>query len=94
MRSPEPPGGSDVLIVGAGVIGCALARELAGRGAAVTVIERAEPGGEASGAAAGLLAPQAEGIVRGPFFDLALESRRLYPAWTAELAEESRMDVG
>ena len=66
--------GADVVIVGGGVIGCALARELALRGAAVTVIERAEPGAEASGAAAGLLAPQAEGLARGPFFDLALES--------------------
>jgi glycine oxidase len=94
LRSPEPPGGADVLIVGAGVIGCALARELVGRGAAVTVIERGEPGAEASGAAAGLLAPQAEGLPRGPFFDLALESRCLYPAWTAELSEESRMEVG
>ena len=86
--------GADVVIVGGGVIGCALARELALRGAAVTVIERAAPGAEASGAAAGLLAPQAEGLARGPFFDLALESRRLYPAWTAELAEESGMEVG
>jgi glycine oxidase len=86
--------GADVVIVGGGVIGCALARELALRGAAVTVIEKAEPGAEASGAAAGLLAPQAEGLARGPFFDLALESRRLYPAWTAALAEESGMEVG
>ncbi len=85
---------ADVVIVGGGVIGCALARELALRGAAVTVLEKAEPGAEASGAAAGLLAPQAEGLARGPFFDLALESRRLYPEWTAALAEESGMEVG
>ena len=86
--------GADVVIVGGGVIGCALARELALRGAAVTVIDKAEPGAEASGAAAGLLAPQAEGLARGPFFDLALESRRLYPEWTAALTDESRMKVG
>jgi glycine oxidase len=86
--------GADVVIVGGGVIGCGLARELALRGAAVTVIEKAEPGAEASGAAAGLLAPQAEGLARGPFFDLALESRRLYPAWTEALEEESGMEVG
>jgi hypothetical protein len=55
------------------------------------------PGDSSSrGAAAGggELAPQAEGLARGPFFDLALESRGLYPAWTAKLAEESRIDVG
>lgn len=86
--------GADVVIVGGGVVGCALARELAGRGAAVIVVERAEPGAEASGAAAGLLAPQAEGLPAGPLFDLALESRRLYPKWVEELALETGIDPG
>ncbi len=86
--------GADVAIVGGGIIGCALARELAGRGARVTILERKEPGAEASGAAAGMLAPQAEGLPPGPLFDLALESRSLYPAWTAALAEETGIDVG
>ena len=85
---------ADVAIVGGGVIGCALARELAGRGAAVTVVERGEPGGEASGAAAGLLAPQAENLQPGPLLDLALESRGLYPRWVAGLVEETGIDVG
>ena len=69
----------DTLIVGGGLIGCALAAELALRGLSVTVIEREEPGAEASGAAAGMLTPQAEAHAPGPFFDLALESRNLYP---------------
>ena len=86
--------GADVVIVGGGVVGCALARELAGRGAAVIVVERAEPGAEASGAAAGLLAPQAEGLPAGPLFDLALESRWLYPKWVEELALETGIDPG
>ena len=85
---------ADVVIVGGGIVGCALARELAGRGAAVTVIERAEPGSEASGAAAGLLAPQAESLPAGPLFDLALESRGLYPKWTEDLAHETGIDPG
>ena len=85
---------ADVAIVGGGLIGCALARELAGRGASVTVIERADPGSEASSAAAGLLAPQAEGLEPGPLFDLALESRNLYERWVTELFEETRLDVG
>ncbi|MDQ6894722.1 MAG: glycine oxidase ThiO, partial [Acidobacteriota bacterium] len=71
-----------------------LARELAGRGNTVTVIERAEPGFEASGAAAGLIAPQAEGLPAGPLFDLAVASRGLYPVLAAELAEETGIDVG
>jgi glycine oxidase len=85
---------ADVAIVGGGVIGCALARELAGRGASVAVIEKAQPGEEASGAAAGLLAPQAENLDPGPLFDLAVESRDLYPGWTTELENETGMEVG
>jgi glycine oxidase len=85
---------TDVLVVGGGVIGCALAAELAARGRAVTVIERSEPGAEASGAAAGMLAPQAEARARDAFFDLALESRGLYPAWVRTLEEETGVDVG
>jgi glycine oxidase len=86
--------GADVVIVGGGVIGCALARELAGRGAGVTVVEKGEPGEEASFAAAGLLAPQAENLAPGPLLDLALESRGLYPGWTADLTQETGIDVG
>ena len=85
---------ADVVIVGAGVIGCALARELAGRAVSVTLIERAEPGAEASGAAAGLLSPQADAVAPGPLFDLCVESRGLYSDWVRELSEETGMDVG
>src|SRR5262249_20642619 len=42
----------------------------------------------------GGVAAQAEGLAPGPFFDLALKSRELYPEWTAELAEETGMEVG
>jgi len=84
----------DVLIVGGGAIGCALAAELAARGRTVTVIERREPGAEASGAAAGMLAPQAEAHGRDALFDLLLESRGLYPAWARALAGETGIDVG
>ncbi|HSS45188.1 MAG TPA: glycine oxidase ThiO [Thermoanaerobaculia bacterium] len=85
---------ADVVIVGGGAIGCALARELALRGVSVAVIERAEPGAEASGAAAGLLSPQADAVAPGPFFDLGVESRSLYPDWARELSEETGSDVG
>ena len=83
-----------VVIVGGGVIGTSLARELAGRGVSVTVIERAQPGAEASGAAAGLIAPQAEGLPPGPLFELAVASRELYPGLAAELERETGIDVG
>jgi glycine oxidase len=84
----------DTLIVGGGLIGCALAAELALRGQRVTVLERGEPGGEASGAAAGMLTPQAEAREDSPFFAFALESRELYPAWSEVLRAETDLDVG
>jgi glycine oxidase len=86
--------GADVLVVGGGVIGCALARELAGRGIRVAVAERAGIGGEASSAAAGLLTPQAESMTRGALFDAGLASRDLYPEWIERLEEETGEGVG
>lgn len=85
---------ADTVVVGGGVIGCALAAELARRGQSVVVVERSEPGGEASSAAAGMLSPQAD--VAGPsaLFDLALESRELYARWAPALLEETGIDVG
>src|SRR5436305_372895 len=63
MRKSEQAG-ADVAVVGGGVAGLSAARELARRGMSVVIIESAEPGAEASGAAAGMLAPQSEADVR------------------------------
>ena len=49
-----------VVIIGAGVMGCATAWRLAQAGVRVTVLERALPGAEASSAAAGILGAQTE----------------------------------
>ncbi len=85
---------ADVLIVGGGVIGCALAAELQARGQRVVVVERGEPGAEASSAAAGMLSPQSDATEPSPFFDLAMESHRLHPGWASSLFEETGIDVG
>jgi glycine oxidase len=85
---------ADVAVVGGGLIGCSIARELAIRDLDVVLIERQRPGDEASSAAAGLLAPQSEAARPGPFFDLGLESRALYPRWIAEIAGETGLDTG
>ena len=50
-----------VTIAGAGVIGCAIAYELAYRGAQIRVLDRRSPGGGATRASAGILAPYIEG---------------------------------
>jgi glycine oxidase len=88
------PARADVAIVGGGLVGCALAAEIARRGRRVVVLERSEPGAEASGAAAGMLSPQADAVSPDAFFELALESRELYPDWSRGLAEETGIDPG
>jgi glycine oxidase len=79
-----------VIIVGGGIIGCAIAYYLSGEGARVTVLERGLIGNEASGSAAGMLAPLAEAHGPSPFLDLCLASHRLFP----ELTDALRADVG
>jgi len=86
--------GVDVAIVGGGVMGCGLAWRLAERGLRVAVIERGRPAAEASSAAAGILAAQAEVEGPGPLLDLALASRGLFPRWRDELFEETGLDIG
>lgn len=75
---------TDVLIIGGGIIGLAIAIELKLRSCQVTVISR-DFQSAATHAAAGMLAPQAEAIPAGPMLDLCLQSRALYPEWTRKL---------
>jgi len=81
-----------IVIVGGGIIGCATALELAKAGCAVTLLERATPGAEASGAAAGLLAPLGESADTA-FAKLAIESWRRYPEVVRDLRERTGIDV-
>jgi glycine oxidase len=85
--------GLAVAVVGGGIIGAASALELARRGCRVTLFERAAPGGEASSAAAGILAPLGNAPDPGPFHRLAIESWRLYPGVVAELRSLTGVDV-
>jgi len=85
---------ADVVVVGGGVIGLTIARSLAHRGAGeICLIERDGLGREASFAAAGMIAPQAEADSQDDFFRLACRSRDLYPNFAASLREETGIDV-
>jgi glycine oxidase len=78
-----------VAVVGAGVIGLSIALELRRLGLEVVVIDKSSPGSEASSAAAGMLAPQKEAHSPGPFLELALTSRAMWPSFAAQVAELS-----
>jgi len=85
---------ADVVVIGGGVIGLTIARALAHHGAGdICLIERDGVGREASFAAAGMLAPQAEANAQDDFFRLACRSRDLYPNFAASLREETGIDV-
>ncbi len=83
-----------VIVVGGGIIGAGIALELAGSGAEVTLVERTAVGAEASGAAAGMLAPQGESAKASPLLELLLRSRTLYPKWVKGIEALSGLDVG
>jgi glycine oxidase len=83
----------EILIVGAGVIGCACARLLARAGARVLVVDRGLPGAEASNSSAGLLAPLAEAHEPGPFFDLLRLGSARFPPLVEALHAETGIDV-
>ena len=84
---------TDILIIGGGFIGLAIAIELKLRSAQVTILSRNFQ--EAAGlVAAGMLAPQAEGISPGPMLDLCLQSRSMYSEWTGKLETITGLETG
>ena len=83
----------NVVVVGAGIIGCAVARELAIHGVACTVFDPRPVGGGATQASAGMLAPHVEAHERGPLLDLAVRSLALYDDWIAAVRGESGSDI-
>ena len=91
MVRPASPS-ADVAIIGAGIIGCALACELASAGVRVVVLDRGEPGAEASSAAAGMLGPRAECDAPGPLLALGVASLALYPPLIDRLRAATGID--
>src|SRR5215470_1740203 len=85
---------ADVLVIGGGVIGLAIAWRAAQRGVTVVVADP-DPGGGASYAAAGMLTPVAEAAyAERELFDLGSLSLRRYPAFAAALTELTGLPTG
>jgi glycine oxidase len=84
----------EIVVAGAGVIGLAAARELAGGGAHVTVLEAGRAGRGATWAAAGILSPTDPHEWTGGLGAFNAAAIALWPGWQAELAEETGLDTG
>jgi len=87
---PKP----DILIAGAGIIGCALALRLAEEKLPVLVLDRGQSGEEASWAAAGMLAPTSEHAQAPAETELAAASAALYPSWIEKLEGRIKEPLG
>jgi glycine/D-amino acid oxidase-like deaminating enzyme len=83
--------GTRVVVIGAGIVGAACARELAGAGCSVTVLDRNAPAGATSAHGEGNVLVSDKGP--GAELDLALWSNRLWPQVLADIAERTSIDV-
>jgi glycine oxidase len=84
----------DVLVIGGGIIGAAVARALAIDGVAVEIVDSGREAGIATQASAGMLAPLAESGADDPLLGIAVRGRDLYRELAPVLAEETGVHVG
>lgn len=80
---------SHVIVIGAGIIGCGVAYELARRGARVEVLDRRDIAQGATQASAGVLAPYLSGHHDSPLTELGARSLALYDEFVAHVVEDS-----
>src|SRR5712691_5380429 len=69
---------SDIIVIGAGIVGCAVAYELARRGASVEIVDERPVGMGATQASAGVLAPYIEAREGSPLLALSVRSLGLF----------------
>jgi glycine oxidase len=84
---------AEILVIGGGIIGCAVAGELTGRGARVHVLDSRSVGQGATQASAGMLAPYTEAHESGPLLDLLVRSLDLYDGWIEDVRARSGRSV-
>lgn len=83
---------SDIIIIGAGAVGCLTALELRRRGADVTLIDRGTLGAESSWAGGGILFPLLPWRYREEVNQLALAGAKAYAAIAATLHQSTGID--
>lgn len=85
-------GAGDVIVVGGGIVGVAIAGELARRGARVTVLDARDVGRGATQASAGMLAPFKETTLGTVLGDLCAEGLELYDDAVRRARRDSDVD--
>lgn len=83
----------DVIVIGAGVIGCAVAHALAREDASVLVLDASTPGAGASQASAGVLSPHIEAEPDTPLQQLGVESLDLFDAFVHAVRGDAGFDI-
>lgn len=84
---------ADVVVLGAGVIGSSIAHTFARHQYKTILVDKQQPGQEASAAAAGILAVSSGRSKRGPMYQLKKASQALYPALIQEIQQATGIDV-
>jgi len=82
---------SDIVIIGAGAIGCSAAYQLAKEKLHVVVVDKGDVGREASWASAGIVSHASSGT--SPYAKLCRASRVMFPALAEELRDLTGVDV-
>jgi glycine oxidase len=86
----------DVVVVGAGIVGCSVSHHLAKAGLKVALVDKGGVAGEASQAAAGMLAPLGDEPPdqEHPLQQLGMAALSFYDGLDEQLKQETGIDIG
>jgi glycine oxidase len=92
-RSIEQP--PDIVVIGAGIAGLAVARQASVRGLRALVLDRGRPGAATTSVAAGMLAPVSEAAFgERDLLALNLAAASRWPEWAESLGGAGRLECG